>query len=396
MRPAPDPPRAPGTDRLRLSLLALGHAVTDTYGHSLLAPLFPEIRRRLSLSLAEVGGLPVMLGLTASLAQPLLGWLSDRYPRVPFVALGPLVAALFIGCIGQARDYWQLGLLLFLAGLGVGAYHPQGASLARLAGRGSGLAMSAFTVGGNIGFGCAPLLGMLYAGWFGLDRFYWVVVPALLFAAVMLPAFYSGEGMHAAVRKRTASAHAGPSNPRALAALTATVVVRSAVQVGMTTFLPFLVEARFPETVRGAVVSGSLSAFLLASAVAGPVGGHLADRFGHRRVMRVSFLLAPWPLLVALNTPGWGMVLFLALGGFILMLPHPSNVLMAQELLPRSAGIGASLITGLAAGLAQLLAMPLGKASDLTSPAAALAGLSLLPLLGILQLAPIPERSAAT
>ena len=382
----------PASDRFRLGLLAVGHAVTDTYGHSLLAPLYPELRRRLSLSLAEVGGLPVMLGLTASLAQPLLGWLSDRYPRVPLVALGPLCAALFIGLIGQATGYWQLAALLFLAGIGIGAYHPQGASLARLAGRGSGLAMSAFTVGGNIGFGLAPILGVLYAGWFGLAHFYWAALPAVAFASVRLAVFYSGPGMHAsaAVARKLASDHA--SNHPALACLTATVVVRSAVQVGMTTFLPFLVEARFPREMHGVVISGSLTAFLLSSAVAGPIGGHLADRFGHRAVMLWSFLLAPRPLLLGLNTPGLGMIAFLAAGGFLLMLPHPSNVLMAQELLPRSAGIGASLITGLAAGLAQLLALPLGKAADLTSPATALAGLSLVPLLGIPLLAPIPDR----
>lgn len=380
-------------DRLRLALLALGHAVTDTYAHSLLAPLYPELRRRLGLSLVEIGGLPVLLGLTASLAQPLLGWLSDRYPRLPLVALGPLAAALFIGSIGRAESYWQLGLLLFLAGIGIGAYHPQGAALARLAGRGSGLAMSAFTVGGNIGYGLAPLLGMLYGRWFGLDHFLWAAVPAAVFAAIMLPAFYSGGGMHRTGARKHSGGH-GAARPWALAALTATVIVRSAVQIGMITFLPFLVEARFPAGARPLMVSGALSAFLLASAVAGPLGGHLADRYGHRWVMSWSFLLAPWPLLLALNTPGVAMIALLAVGGFILMLPHPSNVLMAQELLPRSAGIGASLITGLAAGIAQLLAMPLGRAADLTSPATALGALSLLPLLGVLLLAPIPDRSA--
>ena len=59
----------------------------------------------------------------------------------------------------------QLGVLLFLAGAGIGAYHPQGAALARQAGRGSGLAMSAFTVGGNIGFGLAlAALVVLFEG----------------------------------------------------------------------------------------------------------------------------------------------------------------------------------------------------------------------------------------
>jgi MFS transporter, FSR family, fosmidomycin resistance protein len=384
----------PSVDRRRLGLLALGHAITDSYGQSLLSPLYPQIQRRLGLSLAEVGGLPVMMGLTASLAQPLIGILSDRYPRVCFVAFGPLLAALFIGFVGHAHTYWQLAALMFLAGLGIGAYHPQGAMLARLAGRGSSFAMSAFTVGGNVGFGLAPVLGVLYASWFGLEHLYLAALPAALFAGVMVPVFYSGEGLHERVRREsTHLASTGRSQPLALAALTATVVVRSAVQIGMTTFLPFLVEQRFPREMHGVVVSGTLSAFLLAGALAGPLGGHLSDRFGRKPVMLWSFLIAPWPLLLGMQLNGFALVALLALGGFILMLPHPGNVVMAQELMPRSAGIAASMITGLAWGLAQLLAMPLGKIADVTSVSAALTGLCLFPLLGVLLMAPIPDRT---
>jgi MFS transporter, FSR family, fosmidomycin resistance protein len=392
--PAEQTDAKPEVDRFRLSLLAVGHAVTDSYGQSLLSPMFPEIAQRLGLSLAQVGGLPMMMGLSASLAQPLLGWVADRRPRWCMVAFGPLLAALFIGFVGHARGYWDLALLLFLAGIGIGAYHPQGATLARRAGRGSSLAMSAFTVGGNIGFGLAPLLGVLYVGWFGLRHLYLAAVPAALFAVVMLSAFYRGPGMAAAAFDRKAAAVAGKGNPLALAALTGTVVVRSAVQIGMTTFLPFLVQERFPVAARDGMKSVAVSAFLLASAFAGPLGGHLSDRFGRKNLMFWSFILAPWPLLLAFQQPGAGLVALLALGAFILMLPHPGNVVMAQEFMPKSAGIAASLITGLAWGIAQILALPLGKIADLTSIPAALTGLCFLPLLGLLLLAPIPDRQA--
>jgi FSR family fosmidomycin resistance protein-like MFS transporter len=381
--------------RFRLGLLAVGHAVTDTYGQSLLSPMFPEIARRLSLSLAEVGGLPVMMGLSASLAQPLLGWVSDRRPRWCLVAFGPLAAAVFISLVGRAGTYWQLGLVMFLAGLGIGAYHPQGAMLARIAGRGSGLAMSAFTVGGNIGFGMAPLLGAFYLRYVGLDRLWVAILPAALFAGVMLAAFYAGEGFHAEVRRSAANPPGGKANRAALAALTATVVVRSAVQIGITTFLPFLVVERFPAASQGWARAAGVSAFLLASAFAGPLGGHLSDRFGRRSVMFWSFLLAPWPLLLALRMPDYSMIALLALGGFVLMLPHPGNVVMAQEFLPRSAGIAASMITGLAWGVAQLLAMPLGRLADVTSLSTALSALAVVPLVGVLLVAPIPEGRPA-
>ncbi len=367
--------------------------MTDSYGQSLLAPMFPVIARNLGLSMAEVGGLPTIMGLSASLAQPLLGWLSDRYPRICMVAFGPLLAALFIGFVGHAHSYWSLGALMFLAGIGIGAFHPQGATMARLAGRGSGLAMSAFTVGGNLGFGLAPLMGAWYAATIGLERLYLAAIPAAVFAVVMAGFFYSGPGFPATLKQQSAAALNSPGNPIALAALTGTVVVRSAVQIGMTTFLPFLVEQRFPAVMHDAVRAQAVSAVLLASAVAGPLGGWLSDRFGRRRLMVGSFLLAPWPMLLALNLPGYALVAWLAFGAFVLMLPHPGNVVMAQEFMPRSAGIAASLITGLAWGLAQLLVPPFGMIADQTSIPTALTGLCLVPLLGVILVAPIPERA---
>jgi len=381
-----------GVDKFRLSLLAVGHAVTDSYGQSLLAPMFPQMAERLGLSLAQVGGLPMMMGLSSSLSQPVMGWLSDRRPRWCLVALGPLLAAFFIGFVGHAGSYWHLAALLFLAGIGISAYHPQGAMLARLAGRGSGLAMSAFTVGGNVGFGLAPIMGGIYLMYLGLDRLYLAALPAVLFAGVMMGAFYAGEGLHATVKKNAVKTVEGEAQPLALAALTGTVMVRAAVQIGFTTFLPFLVQQRFPVSQHAMMKSLAVSALLLSSACAGPVGGHLSDRFGRKPVMTFSFLLAPLPFILALQQPGLGLIALLALGGFILMLPHPGNVVLAQELMPRRASIAASLITGVAWGLAQILAMPLGKMAEMTSLSAALSGLCFVPLVGALLVLPIPEH----
>ena len=168
-RPAPpEVPEAPPADYRGLWLLAGGHAVTDTYGQSFLAPIFPLLATHLRLSLDQIGGLPGMMGLAASLGQPLWGYISDRWPRVRLVALGPAVAAVCCASIGLAHSYWTLALCLFVTGLGIGAFHPQAAALARAAGRGRGLAMSVFTVGGNVGYGLAPLLATLYLAIFGL------------------------------------------------------------------------------------------------------------------------------------------------------------------------------------------------------------------------------------
>src|SRR5437588_8046566 len=193
------------------------------------------------------------------------------------------MAALCVGLVGIAANYGTLLLCLFLTGLGVGAFHPQGALLAKEAGRGRGLAMAAFTVGGNIGFGVAPLLGAFYLRVCGLERLYWASLPGLVFAVFMAYAF--ARRLPGGLTPVRESGSRGVTQHRPLALLTATVAIRAAVQVGMTTFLPFYMIERGIGAghvgARGVVVS----AFLLSNAFAGPVGGHLCDRHGRRRVM---------------------------------------------------------------------------------------------------------------
>ena len=162
----------------------------------------------------------------------------------------------------------------------------------------------------------------------------------------------------------------------------------------MTTFLPFYLIAHGLPGVGAATARGlAVSVFLLANGFAAPLGGHLSDRIGHRRVMLWSFVLAAPPLLLAFQIPGYGGLAALALGGAVLALPQPANVILAQELMPESPSIAASLVTGLAWGIAMLLAPPLGLIADHYGVDGVLRGLALLPLLGVPLVLPIPDAS---
>lgn len=383
---------------VQLTALGFGHAVIDSYGHTLLAPMFPLLAERLEFGKTGAGALPLMMGLTASLAQPFVGWVTDRWPRIPAVALGPALTATFIGLVGFAPNYTALAAILFCAGVGIGAYHPQAASLAHRASRGSGLAMSSFTVGGNIGFGVAPILGVLYFHWFGFERFYFACLPGLVFGAMLLMVFRSPRHDLLRHRAESSAATSRRNQPIALALLTGTVTVRAAVQIAMSTFLAFLLRERPPAgNVDPTNLAGAaLSVFLLASAVAGPIGGHLSDRCGRKPVMLFSLAAAPIIFTIALALPGYWMITGLAVGGFVLMLPHPANVAMAQEYMPSSAGVAASMITGVAWGLGQFLSWPLGAIAERTSVTFALELIVWLPLAGVLMVLPLrePERAA--
>jgi FSR family fosmidomycin resistance protein-like MFS transporter len=170
-------------------------------------------------------------------------------------------------------------------------------------------------------------------------------------------------------------------------------MVRAAVQIGILTFLPFYLPRHGFAGMDATSAKGVATAvFLLANGLGGPLGGHLSDRLGRRWVMLMTFALAPWPLWFAFHVPGYGCLLGLTLGGFLLTMPQPANVVMAQDLMPHRAGVAASMITGLAWGVAQVLALPLGGIADRIGVTATLQALSLVPLLGIPITLPLPER----
>jgi len=378
-------------NRYQLGLLAVAHALTDSYGSSLLAPLFPLIARKLDLTLAMVGSLSMVMGISASFAQPILGLMSDRFPRLALVAIGPAVAALFCGLVGWAPSYAMLLLVLLVAGVGIGSFHPQGARIANDAGRGSGLAMSVFTVGGNIGFGLAPLMGAFYFSQLGFERWYMTALPGLILAGLLGVAF---QRSGCVVPQAEPAGDLGRNGyPGALALLTIAALVRSLIPIGMAVYLPFYVQGHgIPGLSNNAAKAFVVSALLIASALSGPVGGHLSDRLGWRRVMLVSILLTPWPLLASFHLPGHVGVALLMLGGFINMLPHPSSIVVAQQLLPNRQSIAASMITGLAWGAAGLFAIPMGAIADHVGVGLMLRGLSLVPLVGLLAVIPLHDE----
>jgi len=144
-------------DKVAILSLSVGHFINDAYSN-FLGPLLPFLVGRLKLSIAEAGGLAAILVISSSFAQPLYGYISDRYLKRVFVVFSPLVTALFMSCLGLANSYAMLALLLVCGGVGIASFHPQGAAMTALASRDrKGLGMSIFVTSGTIGYSLGPL-----------------------------------------------------------------------------------------------------------------------------------------------------------------------------------------------------------------------------------------------
>jgi MFS transporter, FSR family, fosmidomycin resistance protein len=135
--------------------------------------------------------------------------------------------------------------------------------------------------------------------------------------------------------------------------------------------------------------------YLFASGIGGFLGGPAADRFGPRRVIALSLLLATPFLFAASLSTGWQFVVLVAIGGFFLQSTLPVNVTFGQALAPVSAATVSSLMMGFAWGSGGLSVPFVGMVADRIGIEATLAGLSLVPIAAAAVALPLPERPPA-
>jgi FSR family fosmidomycin resistance protein-like MFS transporter len=366
--------------------MASAHVMVDGYGN-IYAPLLPLLIPKLGLSLAAAGTLTMCFQLAASVAQIGFGRLADRWRPRLLVMTGPVISVTLLSLIGTATSPLMLGAILVAGGMGAAAFHPPAAALAhRLGGAHPGLAMSVYITGGTLGFALGPLMFAPFAEHFGLRWTPLLALPGLVVVAFFLtrvppmPLHPSASGGLRALRPYA----------KHLGLLYLIVVLRTLTAISFSTFVPVML------TRRGLSVSQAGTAvaiYLFASGVGGFFGGPAADRFGAKRVIALSLVLATPFLVVAPFFTGWTFVAVLALGGFFLQSTLPVNVTFAQALAPVSAATVSSIMMGFGWGTGGLSVPVVGLIADRVGIEPTLAGLALVPLVAAACALPLPARA---
>ena len=371
-------------------LMAATHFAVDGYSN-IFAPLLPLLIPHLGLSLAAAGTLTMCFQLAASVSQLGFGHLADRWrPRV-LLMVGPLVCVSVLSLIGLAPSALVLGIILVAGGLGGSAFHPPAAALVhRLAGYRQGFAMALHITGGSLGFSLGPLLFAPIIQRVGLGWSPIVALPGLLWLAWCLrriPSFDAheerGDGGLATLRP-----YAAP-----LALLYCIVVLRTLASLSFATFVPVMLTRRGLSVSAAAV---AVSSYLFASSVGGFIGGPLADRFGAKRVIALSLVVAVPFLVAAPLLHGWSFMVVLAVGGLFLQSTLPVNVTFGQQIAPVSAATVSSLMMGFAWGTGGLAVPLVGMLADRIDIGPTLMIMGLLPLAAAACALPLPNRAAAS
>jgi FSR family fosmidomycin resistance protein-like MFS transporter len=328
-----------------LLTLMLGHYMVDMYV-GVLPVLYPVLTGRFSLDLKTVGLVTLAYSGTASLAQPLFGWIADRY-GTRFIGLALVWTAFTFALIGFAPTFPILLALAAAAGLGSGAYHPLGSlnAAAVIPERSRNAAMGAYVSGGTFGVASGPLIGAFLFHFFGIHGTALMILPGATIAIWMLFEMRKIALRRPAARVAGAPAITLPPIPVVpLLAVIGTMMSRSWTMISIQAFIP----TWYQSLGYGAAFYSLLATtFVLASAFGNIGTGGLADRFGRRTVTLGSLVLTiPIILLFAQFTGPIGFLLGAALG-FAAASTGPLMLVMAQQLMRGRAGLASGLILGI-------------------------------------------------
>ncbi|MCG5486033.1 MAG: MFS transporter [Sinorhizobium meliloti] len=362
------------------------HMLNDIM-QSLLTALYPLLKENYALDFVQIGLLTFTFQVTASMLQPAIGIVTDRWAlpySLPFAMLSTCMGLLLLA---NADHFWMLLLAASLIGIGSAIFHPESSRVARLASGGRhGLAQSLFQVGGNAGSALGPLLAAFIVLPFGQGSLGW-------FSIVAITGFFvlSWVSMWYVRHRRATMSRPIPSRalplPKARVLWTIAILVlltatKNVYLTSISSYFTFFVIERFGTSVQQA----QLMLFLfLGSAAAGTfLGGPIGDRYGARFVIWFSILgVVPFTLLLPYANLFWTGVLSVIIG-LIFSSAFSAIVVFAQELVPGRVGLIAGVFFGFAFGAGGMGAAVLGVFADRQGIEFVYKICSYLPLLGLL------------
>lgn len=360
----------------------------DIYQGSV-ASLVPFFVAERAYTYAAVSGIVLAASLLSSVAQPVFGMLTDRWAMPWILPVSTILGGLGIALSGLSGSYTLTLLFVAVSGVGVAAYHPESARVARLVSKGSHSAMGWFSVGGNLGFAAAPLMVTAVVASGGLRLSPLLVLPALVGSVLCLPVLRTlgktrrdGSGPAAVV---------GTDDKASFVKLSLAVVFRSIVFVCLSTFIALYARQRMG----GSAAAGTAALFVLyiGGAVGSVLGGNLANRWDRVTVAGWSYLLSIVAVAGTVFVPGPVFYVFVALTSIGLYVPFSLQITLGQDYLPTRVGTAGGVTLGLTVSVGGLVSPLVGSIADATSLRTALAPLILMPVLSWLLFRTLPEPS---
>ena len=340
------------------------HCIND-FGQGSLAALIPFFIANFGLNYYQSASIIFCNTVVASIAQPILGYVADRW-RVPwFIPVGFTVTLVSISAIALATSYEMILALSLLAGIGAALFHPEAALLVnRTQSNELGNAMGRFAVGGSAGFALGPLLaGGVYV--FG-GQFLWLFTVIALLGVLLYVYAFTGSTDTNAIGEGKSSAKStnnGTNDWISFGKLFFVIASRSILFSVLSIFIPIL----YITVINGEASASSLALtmYFAMGAVLTYMGGALSDKLGFLKTVRLGNLIFLPSVLVFIFVPNiWGFFGAMIPMAFGVFSQYGPITVLGQKYLAKNAGFASGITLGLGITLGGLVAPYVGHIAD--------------------------------
>ena len=360
------------------------HCIND-FGQGSLAALIPFFIANFGLNYYQSASIIFCNTIVASVAQPILGYVADRW-RVPwFIPVGFTVTLVSISAIALASSYEMILALSLIAGIGAALFHPEAALLVnRTQSNELGNAMGRFAVGGSAGFALGPLLaGGVYV--FG-GQFLWLFTAIALIGVLLYVYAFTGSTDTDAIGESKSSAkstNSGTNDWVSFGKLFFVIASRSILFSVLSIFIPIL----YITVINGEASASSLALtmYFAMGAVLTYMGGALSDKLGFLKTVRLGNLIFLPSVLVFIFVPNiWGFFGAMIPMAFGVFSQYGPITVLGQKYLAKNAGFASGITLGLGITLGGLVAPYVGHLADIYDVQTALMTLIPVGLMGLL------------
>ena len=360
------------------------HCIND-FGQGSLAALIPFFIANFCLNYYQSASIIFCNTVVASVAQPILGYVADRW-RVPwFIPVGFTVTLVSISAIALATSYEMILALSLIAGIGAALFHPEAALLVnRTQSNELGNAMGRFAVGGSAGFALGPLLaGGVYV--FG-GQFLWLFTAIALIGVLLYVYAFTGSTDTDAIGESKSSAkstNSGTNDWVSFGKLFFVIASRSILFSVLSIFIPIL----YITVINGEASASSLALtmYFAMGAVLTYMGGALSDKLGFLKTVRLGNLIFLPSVLVFIFVPNiWGFFGAMIPMAFGVFSQYGPITVLGQKYLAKNAGFASGITLGLGITLGGLVAPYVGHIADIYDVQTALMTLIPVGAIGLL------------
>ena len=346
----------------KATLSSMGHLLNDMF-QSVIPSIYPIIKESLGLNFMQIGAITLTNQITASLLQPMVGYLSDKHPRPYGLVVGMCFTLTGLLLLSFASSFLLVLLSVAFVGIGSSVLHPESSKIARMASGGAkGMAQSIFQIGGNVGRAIGPVAVALIVVPHGQGSIRWFALLAVV--AIWLLARIGGwyrKQLEIYGRSKSKFDIENESH-----------LTKHQIIVALLVLLVLVASSQYV-----------LFAFLVSTAIGLLIGGEVGDRYGRKYVIWFSILgSSPFALLLPYCNMTWTIILAILVG--LVMSSAMSAILVyGTELLPGNVGMISGAFFGLSFGLGGIGSALFGWIADLTSIQYVFQLTAFLPLLGI-------------